>query len=227
MGLGWRMATSFHKPTLFGGPSSRRSRGARIRRRSRSPTRRPTRCWPGARGSRPAVVDRLVAYTDEHGIDAVAELWSRASAHSLPGALWRIYLLRVLIRQDPEGVAFLFQRGTELCGRSTPSWPGRPRRPGRRRSPRSPTRSCAASSRATSPSRSSARRRSAASWRGAPASPTTLKPTRPGAGTELTTRASVSPRPRRVAVLRKVVENGQPRLKSGGDCSGKLSAGPR
>ncbi|MET0726132.1 MAG: DNA-directed RNA polymerase subunit beta [Leifsonia sp.] len=63
----------------------------------------------------PAVVERLVAYTDEHGIDALAELWSQASARSLPGALWRIYLLRLLIRQDPTGTSFLFQRGTEVA----------------------------------------------------------------------------------------------------------------
>ncbi|KRE21198.1 hypothetical protein [Agromyces sp. Soil535] len=62
----------------------------------------------------PAVVARLVTYTDEHGIDAIAELWSHASAKSLPGALWRVYLLRTLIRQDPLGVSLAFQRGTEV-----------------------------------------------------------------------------------------------------------------
>ncbi|MCW2530334.1 MAG: DNA-directed polymerase subunit beta [Pseudonocardiales bacterium] len=62
----------------------------------------------------PAVLERLVAYTDEHGIDALAELWARSSPRSLPGALWRIYLMRLLIRQDPTGMAFLFQRGSEV-----------------------------------------------------------------------------------------------------------------
>ncbi|WP_448810825.1 DNA-directed RNA polymerase subunit beta [Agromyces bauzanensis] len=62
----------------------------------------------------PAVVARLVSYTDEHGIDAIAELWSQASAKSLPGALWRVYLLRTLIRQDPQGISLAFQRGTEV-----------------------------------------------------------------------------------------------------------------
>ncbi len=62
----------------------------------------------------PAVIDRLVAYTDEHGIDALAELWARSSPRSLPGALWRIYLMRVLIRQDPQEMSYLFQRGTEV-----------------------------------------------------------------------------------------------------------------
>ena len=64
----------------------------------------------------PAVIDRLVAYTDEHGIDALAELWARSSAKSLPGALWRIYLVRLLIRQDAEGTSYLFQRGSEILG---------------------------------------------------------------------------------------------------------------
>jgi hypothetical protein len=62
----------------------------------------------------PAVLERLIAYTDEHGIDAIAELWARSSPRSLPGALWRIYLMRLLIRQDPEGTALLFQRGSEI-----------------------------------------------------------------------------------------------------------------
>jgi hypothetical protein len=61
-----------------------------------------------------AVIDRLVAYTDEHGLDALAELWARSSPRSLPGALWRIYLVRLLIRQDPAGVSYIFQRGAEV-----------------------------------------------------------------------------------------------------------------
>jgi len=63
-----------------------------------------------------AVVDRLVAYTDQHGVDALAELWARSSPRSLPGALWRIYLMRLLIRQAPEDTSYLFQRGTEVLG---------------------------------------------------------------------------------------------------------------
>lgn len=74
----------------------------------------------------PEVVDRLVTYTDEHGIDALAELWARSSPHSLPGALWRIYLVRVLIRQDPAGVALLFQRGTEVLPTIDPIVAGAP-----------------------------------------------------------------------------------------------------
>lgn len=59
-------------------------------------------------------VERLIAYTDQHGIDAIAELWSRALPRTLPGVLWRIYLLRLMIRQDPTSSSFFFQRGTEV-----------------------------------------------------------------------------------------------------------------
>ncbi|HEY0248057.1 MAG TPA: DNA-directed RNA polymerase subunit beta [Gryllotalpicola sp.] len=62
----------------------------------------------------PVVVERLVTYTDEHGIDAIAELWARALAKTLPGALWRVYLVRLLIRQNPAETSYLFQRGVEL-----------------------------------------------------------------------------------------------------------------
>lgn len=62
----------------------------------------------------PEVVARLVRYTDEHGVDAIAELWAPALPKTLPGALWRIYLVRVLIRQNPSETSFLFQRGVEV-----------------------------------------------------------------------------------------------------------------
>jgi hypothetical protein len=62
----------------------------------------------------PEVVERLVGYTDTHGIDAIAELWSQALPRTLPGALWRIYLVRLLIRQNPEETSYLFQRGADV-----------------------------------------------------------------------------------------------------------------
>jgi hypothetical protein len=59
-------------------------------------------------------------------------LWARASARSLPGALWRIYLVRLLIRQDAAGTSQLFQRGAEVlstidtivAGAPMPTGPG-------------------------------------------------------------------------------------------------------
>ncbi|TQJ31403.1 DNA-directed RNA polymerase subunit beta [Microbacterium sp. SLBN-146] len=57
------------------------------------------------------VVDRLIAFTDDHGIDDIAELWSRSPAKTLPGALWRLYLLQLMIHDDPQTAALLYERG--------------------------------------------------------------------------------------------------------------------
>lgn len=62
----------------------------------------------------PDLVERMVAFTDEHGLDTLAELWSQAGARTLPGALWRLSLLRALVQQDAAGSALLFQRGSEV-----------------------------------------------------------------------------------------------------------------
>jgi hypothetical protein len=110
------MASDFHRPTRFPPGSFEGYLGAadpaqvsRVAHDTAAAILSRVRADPD-----PAVVARLVTYTDEHGIDAIAELWSHASAKSLPGALWRVYLLRTLIRQDPLGVSLAFQRGTEV-----------------------------------------------------------------------------------------------------------------
>ncbi|HET8928728.1 MAG TPA: DNA-directed RNA polymerase subunit beta [Microbacterium sp.] len=58
-----------------------------------------------------AVIERLIAFTDEHGIDDIAELWSRSPSRSLPGALWRLYLVQRMIHDDPYTAALLYERG--------------------------------------------------------------------------------------------------------------------
>ncbi|MGO2682694.1 DNA-directed RNA polymerase subunit beta [Microbacterium sp.] len=55
--------------------------------------------------------ERLIAFTAEHGIDDIAELWATAPAVSLPGALWRLYLLQLAIHSDPQTSALLYERG--------------------------------------------------------------------------------------------------------------------
>lgn len=57
------------------------------------------------------MVDRLVQFTDLHGIHDIAELWSRSPARTLPGTLWRLYLLQLMIHDDPRTAALLFERG--------------------------------------------------------------------------------------------------------------------
>ena len=75
----------------------------------------------------PEIVARLVGFAEREGIDAVAELWSRAAPTSLPGALWRIYLLREMIRRDPAPVALYFERGAARLRSIDPLLAGAPR----------------------------------------------------------------------------------------------------
>lgn len=58
-----------------------------------------------------ASAERLIAFTAEHGIDDIAELWAGAPAISLPGALWRLYLLQLAIHSDAQTSALLYERG--------------------------------------------------------------------------------------------------------------------
>jgi hypothetical protein len=116
------MADDFHKPTQYSGDKFDEFQGgqdpAQVHRAARETAHA---LLARARASEdPAVVERLVHYTDEHGIDAVAELWARSAPTSLPGALWRIYLIRVMIRQNPHDTAYLYQRGTEVLATIDP-----------------------------------------------------------------------------------------------------------
>lgn len=77
------------------------------------------------------VVDRAIELTDENGLDIAAELWSKTSAHSLPGSLWRLYLVRAYIRQQPEYTSDVYTRGVAqlstadpvIAGAATPTGP--------------------------------------------------------------------------------------------------------
>jgi hypothetical protein len=122
------MADDFHKPTQYSGDKFDEYEGgedpAQILRVAHDTAHALVR--RARENDDPAVLERLIAYTDEHGIDAIAELWARSSARSLPGALWRIYLLRLLIRQDPSGTSLLFQRGSEVLETIDPVVAGAP-----------------------------------------------------------------------------------------------------
>jgi hypothetical protein len=59
------------------------------------------------------VTARLVNLVDEFGIDEIAQLWAERPAESLPGALWRLYVLRAGIRHDPDQLARAFQAGRD------------------------------------------------------------------------------------------------------------------
>jgi hypothetical protein len=128
------MTEEFHKPTLFSGPRFEDYEGgadpaqiSHVAHDTAQALLSRVRHDP-----RSEIVDRVISFADEHGIDDIAELWSRASPRSLPGALWRIYLMRAFIRHDAEECSYLYQRGSELlatidpvvAGASTPTGPG-------------------------------------------------------------------------------------------------------
>ena len=49
-----------------------------------------------------ASTEEFVALIDEVGLSTLAELWSGRPARSLPGVLWRLYVIREWIRRDPD-----------------------------------------------------------------------------------------------------------------------------
>ncbi len=61
--------------------------------------------------SDPALAGRIVDYAQEHGVDDVAELWSDSAPDTLPGALWRLYLLRHVVAADARLAGLRFRQG--------------------------------------------------------------------------------------------------------------------
>lgn len=59
----------------------------------------------------PALASRIVEYAQVHGVDDVAELWSEAAADTLPGAMWRLYLLRHVVASDGKLAGLRFRQG--------------------------------------------------------------------------------------------------------------------
>jgi hypothetical protein len=57
------------------------------------------------------LVDRVLHLADEEGLGVIAELWSHASADSVAGALWRLYLLRTWVHAKPDQAAREFAAG--------------------------------------------------------------------------------------------------------------------
>lgn len=58
---------------------------------------------------------RVVKLADEYGLDELAELWSDSPADSLPGALWRLYVLRSWVHSSAEEVSREFATGRKYA----------------------------------------------------------------------------------------------------------------
>lgn len=63
----------------------------------------------------PAVVERVLTLVDREGVDIIAELWSQCEPDSLPGVLWRLYLLRTWMRRQRDAIAQLWRIGEPVA----------------------------------------------------------------------------------------------------------------
>lgn len=63
----------------------------------------------------PALTQRLVTIVDEIGLSTLAQLWSQRPARSLPGLLWRLYVLREWVRRDPAGASADYSEGLRFA----------------------------------------------------------------------------------------------------------------
>lgn len=72
------------------------------------------------------IVEKVVHFTDQNGSDVLAELWAQSSAHSLPGSLWRLYLLRDMVRTQSEQMSVLYSSGLHVTHTADPVVAGAP-----------------------------------------------------------------------------------------------------
>lgn len=68
-----------------------------------------------AAGRDAASTDRFVALVDDVGLSTLAELWSERPARSLPGVLWRLYVIREWIRRDPRRASREYAAGIRFA----------------------------------------------------------------------------------------------------------------
>jgi hypothetical protein len=63
----------------------------------------------------PTVTARLVDLVEELGLSTVADLWAHRPARTLPGALWRLYVLREWVRRAPEEASLDYTAGVRFA----------------------------------------------------------------------------------------------------------------
>ena len=122
------MADDFHRPTRFSNDWFERVEGdvdpvLRLQLAADTAQALLSRVRAGAD---PEVVERILTLAREDGIDTVAELWSHARPHSLPGALWRVNLLHALVTQRADEATALYQQGADALQTPAPVVAGVP-----------------------------------------------------------------------------------------------------
>ena len=69
----------------------------------------------GRAANNPTVTARLVDLVEELGLSTVADLWAHRPARSLPGALWRLYVLREWVRRAPDEASLDYTAGVRFA----------------------------------------------------------------------------------------------------------------
>lgn len=69
----------------------------------------------GRAAADPAVTARLITLVDTLGIETLAELWATRPANTLPGTLWRLYVLRDWVTANPHQAAREYGAGAALA----------------------------------------------------------------------------------------------------------------
>lgn len=62
----------------------------------------------------PTLTAKLVDLVEELGLSTVADLWAHRPARSLPGALWRLYVLREWVRRAPDEASLDYTAGVRF-----------------------------------------------------------------------------------------------------------------
>ena len=116
------MSSPFHKPALFAGHEFSAFQGGNDPAELKALAHESARALLARvrENASTEMLDRVVSFTDENGIDDLAELWANASPHSLPGSLWRLYLVRALIRAEAAQMSILFSQGLEVIHSADP-----------------------------------------------------------------------------------------------------------
>ena len=69
----------------------------------------------GRAANDPTVTARLIDLVEELGLSTVADLWAHRPARTLPGALWRLYVLREWVRRAPDEASLDYTAGVRFA----------------------------------------------------------------------------------------------------------------
>jgi hypothetical protein len=66
--------------------------------------------------SDPDLVKRVLTLVDREGVDIIAELWAKSEPDSLPGMMWRLYMLRSWMQSDSDALTHFWDLGEPAGG---------------------------------------------------------------------------------------------------------------